>query len=80
MSTLWARPALATAFAGEFLLLLRQRDAGDLAAIGAGGEFGEAAPAAADLQHLVAGLQLQAVRHAAIFRRLGLGERRLPDR
>ncbi len=59
---------------GKALLFLRQGDAGDVATIVRRRELGEAAPAAADLQQPVAGLQVQAVGHAAIFRQLAVGQ------
>ncbi len=47
------------ALARVVALLAREGDAGDAAVLGARGEFGEAAPAAADLEHVLSGSQFE---------------------
>ena len=63
------------ALAGEVVLSLGDGHAGDAGADLARGEFGETAPAAADLQHLVAGFDADLPRQAGVFVALGFAQR-----
>jgi len=71
----FGQPRLEHATTGVVMLFARDRHAGDDGSDLSRGELGETAPAAADLQHAMAGLKIHEPRQGGVFGALGVLQR-----